>query len=62
MKEILYIQDPKGRRAWCATHHRPATYLRIRIFEDGRREESLQCDPKLGGITFPCSVREGAGP
>lgn len=38
---------------WCQVHKRPATHLQVR--EDGRQQ--MVCDPKLSGITMPCSAR-----
>lgn len=35
---------------WCRTHERRATHLLVRE----NQSDEVHCDPKLGGITFPC--------
>lgn len=48
-----YVEDTTSRIWWCETHQRRATHLMVR---EGMEVVHV-CDPKSGGITFPCQAR-----
>lgn len=47
--EIAVFEIHEAGTWWCHPHHRPATAF--------RKDGTVCCDPKLGGITMPCQVQ-----